>query len=285
MKLIYSLTGAYINTLGLLSKKKAAQFSLRLFTTPMKGFIKKEQKEFLDGAFKEEFEYESLVISTYRWPGNGKTILLAHGWESNSGRWQNLITHLKKKNYNIIALDAPAHGNSGGKEFTAILYSEFINVVIKRFNPEIIVSHSVGGMATSFAFEKYHYEGVEKFVLLGSPSEFKEIFDDYINMLNISKRVTKRLETLIQKRYHKLPSEFSTAKSISGVTNVKGLIVHDKKDPVIAYSSALKINQNFKDSQLITTENMGHSLNNETINNYIEEFLTSKNLSLQHEGA
>ena len=126
---VYFLTGNFINGLGFFSKDKAASLALRLFTTPLKGFIKNAQLEFLDSAFQEEFEYNSIPITTYRWPGNGKTILLVHGWESNSARWEKLIYQLKSKNYNIIALDAPAHGNSGSKRFTAVLYSEFINVV------------------------------------------------------------------------------------------------------------------------------------------------------------
>ena len=270
---VYYLTGVFINGLGYFSKTKAASFALRLFTTPMKGFIKKEQIKFLDSAFQEEFEYDSIPIITYRWPGNNKTVLLAHGWESNSARWEKLVHQLKAKHYNIIALDAPAHGNSGSRRFTAILYSEFINVVTQRFQPEIIVGHSVGGMATMFAFEKYKYNHVEKLVLLGSPSEFHEILHRYTKMLHINKRVYKSLELLIQERFNKLPAEFSTAKSSSSI-NVDGLIIHDQTDPIIPYSDALEINKHLKKSKLITTQNLGHSLNDETVFDHVEAFLS-----------
>ena len=279
---VYFLTGNFINGLGFFSKDKAASFALRLFTTPLKGFIKKDQLEFLDSAFQEEFEYNSIPITTYRWPGNSKTILLVHGWESNSARWEKLIYQLKAKNYNIIALDAPAHGNSGSKRFTAVLYSEFINVVTQRFQPEIIVAHSVGGMATTFAFEKYKFTSVEKLVLIGSPSEFKGVLDRYTKLLNINKRVSKHLELLIQKKFNKLPDEFSTAIS-SRMLDVEGLIIHDETDPVIPFSDALEIKKNFVNSKLISTKNMGHSLNNEKVHDLIKEFLTSKSISLQYE--
>ena len=281
---IYFFIGTYINCLGYLSKKKAASFALRLFTTPMKGFITKKQAEFLDSAFQEEFEYNSFIINTYRWPGKGKTILLAHGWESNSGRWENLINTLRKKDYNIIALDAPAHGNSGNKRFTAILYSEFINVVIQRFHPDTIIAHSAGGMATIFAFEKYKYSNIEKLTLLGTPSEFKNIFDNYIKMLHINMRVTKQLELLILEQFGKLPAEFSTAKS-SRYLQVESLIIHDKNDTIIPYSDAIKIKESLKNSSLITTKNLGHSLNNEEVYSRIGEFLSPKSVSLQHERA
>lgn len=270
---VYYLTGVFINSLGYISKIKAASFALRLFTTPMKGFIKKEQIKFLDSAFQEEFEYDSMSITTYRWPGNNKTILLVHGWESNSARWEKWVNQLKAKRYNIIALDAPAHGNSGSRRFTAILYSEFINVIAQRFQPEIIVAHSVGGMATMFAFEKYKYKHVEKLVLLGSPSEFNEILHRYTKALHINKRVAMSLELLIKERFNKLPTEFSTAKSSSSVY-VEGLIIHDETDPIIPYKDALEISKHLHNSKLITTKNLGHSLNNETVFGHVEEFLS-----------
>ena len=53
---------------------------------------------------------------TYRWLGKKETILLAHGWESNSFRWKDLIVKLDTAlDYNVIALDAPAHGRSSGE--------------------------------------------------------------------------------------------------------------------------------------------------------------------------
>ena len=280
--LIYFIIGTFINCLGFFSRKKAASLALRLFSTPMKGFIRKEQEEFLDSAFQEEFVYNNLPIITYRWPGNGKTIVLVHGWESNSARWENLINLLNKKNYNIIALDAPAHGNSGSKRFNAVLYSEFINIIVQRFKPDIVIAHSVGAMATMFAFEKNQYTSIEKVVLLSSPSEFQEILNRYVKMLFINRTVAKQLELLIKERFNKLPTEFSTAKSSCSIST-EGLIIHDKGDAVIPYNDALKIKENFKNSTLITTENMGHSLNNDEVYNYVEEFLATKNVSLHYE--
>ena len=137
-------------------------------------------------------------------------------------------------------------------------------------------------MATIFAFEKYQFTSVEKLVLIGSPSEFKGILDRYTKLLKINKSVSKQLELLIQKRFNKLPSEFSTAKS-SRMIDVEGLIIHDETDPVIPYKDALEIKKNLRNSKLISTKNMGHSLNNEKVHAQIEEFLTSKSLSLQYE--
>lgn len=271
---LYTLAGGIINGLGLVSKNKAATLALRLFTTPRKGYVRTEQRPFLDTAYQEEFTFEGLPIMTYRWPGKGKAILLVHGWESNSARWETLINALKKQHYNIIALDAPAHGYSGGKRFTALMYSEFINVITKRFKPNFIISHSVGGMATMFAVEKYQYDHIEKVVLLGAPSEFQDILKRYTDMLSISNRVSNSLELLILERFKKRPSEFSTAKS-SHFSTSQGLIIHDELDPIIPYNDAISIQNNFKNSTLITTKGLGHSLNKSEVHHEIERFISA----------
>jgi pimeloyl-ACP methyl ester carboxylesterase len=270
--IVYIIIGGFINLIGIFSKKIAAKLALNLFSTPMKGFIRKDQVEFLDTAYKEEFNYNTHTIITYRWPGKGKTILLVHGWESNSARWKNLILRLNKLDYNIIALDAPAHGNSSGKRFTALLYAEFINVITRRFKPNIIIGHSAGAMACTFALDKYKHTEIGKMVLISSPSEFKDILTRYTKMLKFSKRVTQGIEELIIKRFNKHPKEFSTANSVKNLS-IECLIFHDEKDNIIPYNDALKIKSSLNNSKLISTTGLGHSLNDETVYQQIEDFI------------
>ena len=173
--ILVKLIGFYLNLLSIFSPKYAAKKAIHLFSSPRKGEITEEQSDFLNTAFREELSYNDNAIMTYRWLGKNKTVLLAHGWESNSARWKTSIKALQKLNYNIITLDAPAHGNSGSNFFNALLYAEFINVIIKKFEPNILIGHSVGGTATVFSHHKYSFINIEKMILLGTPSELKDV--------------------------------------------------------------------------------------------------------------
>ncbi len=266
------LVGLSINGLSYISKNYAANKALSLFSKPRKGQISKTQAEFLETSVKETLYYNSFEIITYKWPGTKQTILMVHGWESNSGRWKPLVKHLKKKNYTIICLDAPAHGNSGSQYFNAILYSEFINVVAQTFKPDVIIGHSVGGMATVFFQHKYQLENLKKLVLLGAPSEFTGIFKNYTDMLNYNQRVIKQLNKIILKRFGALPESFSTARYITKI-DTEGLIIHDEEDNIIPYNDALLINKNYKNSTLISTKGLGHSLNHKSVTLHISEFI------------
>ncbi len=256
-----------------MSKKQAAEKALYLFTKPRNGRrLTEEQFEFLGTAFQEEFKFENHAIMTYRWLGNKSTILLVHGWESNSYRWRNLILELNKKGHNIVALDAPGHGNSGSSFFNAVLYSEFINVVAIRFQPEIIIGHSVGGMSATFFQKKYQLKSVKKIILLGAPSEFTDVLRRYTEMLGYNQRITDQLNLTIRDRFGNHPETFSTARYLESIDS-KGLIIHDEQDNVIPYNDALLIKNSFKDSILITTQGLGHSLNDATVSQHIYDFI------------
>lgn len=272
-KTVPKTIGALLNVSSLISSKYAASKALALFATPRKGEVNSKQASFLNTAKKEQLKYKDYTIMTYQWIGQNKTILLSHGWESNTSRWKNLIKLLRAQNYNIVALDAPAHGNSESESFNAILYSEFINVACKQYNPDIIVGHSVGGMASVFFQYKYQMKSLKKLVLLGAPSEFEAILRNYTSMLGYNSKVVKSLYKLIEESFGATPSSFSTAKYCKSI-DVEGLIIHDKNDKIIPYKDAELIHANFKNSQLITTNGYGHSLNNEEVYNHIITFMS-----------
>jgi pimeloyl-ACP methyl ester carboxylesterase len=272
MTILHKLTGFFINLISLFSPRLASRMALFLFTKPFKGKVNEKQSDFLDTAFREELKFNETPFMTYRWLGKKGTILLAHGWESNSARWQDLITNLKQRGFGVVALDAPAHGRSGSNRFNAIMYSEFIKVASDRFEPNIIIGHSVGGMASVLFQSKYQKEYVQKMILLGAPSEYADVINRYTNMMSYTKRVNNHINLLIKERFGEFPKAYSTA-SFSEFISSEGLIIHDKKDTIIPYEDALQIKSKYKNSQLVSTEGFGHSLISVEVSNYIFDFI------------
>ncbi|TDU34190.1 serine aminopeptidase S33 family [Gelidibacter sediminis] len=271
-EILIKIIGSYYNVLSYVSKPYAADKALYLFMKPRAGKINEEQSDFLNTAFQEELKYDNLRVMSYRWLGSGQTILLTHGWESNAARWKSLIIALKKKGFNVVALDAPGHGKSGSKVFNAILYAEFINVVAKRFAPDIIVGHSVGGMAAALFQHKYQFAKIKKIILLGAPSEFQDVMKRYTDMLGYNHRIVSQLHHTIFERFGNTPDSFSTARFLETIES-EGLIIHDEDDRIIPYNDALLLKNSFKNSQLITTKGLGHSLNDVSVAHHIYTFI------------
>lgn len=271
--IIAKIIGAVINFISLFSSRLAARLAIRLFSSPKRKRLKETEKDFLETAFIEDVQYEDISIMTYRWLGKKDTILLAHGWESNSFRWKDLIIKLSALDYNIIALDAPAHGRSSGKLFNAVIYSECINVVAKKFNANIIIGHSVGGMATTFFQHKYQLPSIEKIVLLGAPSNFVDVFERYVNMMGYNTRVSKTINSIVYERFNNKPEYFNAARFSESFT-AEGLLIHDKFDTIIPYSDAEDFKNFYKNSKLITTEGYGHGLKSKVVDDHILAFVS-----------
>ena len=264
--------GNVLNATSLISSKYATKKALNLFASPRKGRYTETQKNLVSSAFFEDIRYKHFDIATYRWLGKNKTILLAHGWESNVSRWDYILQNLKDQDYNIIALDAPAHGRSDGKQFNAVLYSEFINAVAKKFEPEVIIGHSVGGMASVFCLHNHQLPSVKKMILLGAPAHFTGVFDRYKLMMGYNNKISSGLDRVVFENFGK-PVDYFSAATFTESIAAKGLIIHDKNDKIIPYEDALLFSKRYKNSELISTSGFGHGLKSPSLTPQIIEFI------------
>ncbi|MDY8138588.1 alpha/beta hydrolase [Aquimarina sp. 2201CG5-10] len=252
--------------------KKAIHKAFLLVCTPRKGKVLPDQIYFLEDAEDEIVIVDNLYIQTYRWPNDGETILMVHGWESNTHRWKTLIQKFHQKGYNVIAFDAPAHGNSSGKILNVPLYAECLQKVIELYRPNHIIGHSVGGMTTIFHQYKYPNDEIEKLVILAPPSELSRIMKGFQKILKLSPKFMKALEQYYKDQFGYNFKEFSVADFAKNITR-KGLLIHDLNDDIAPYSEAQAISKNWNDAQFITTEDFGHSLFFDEVDDMIIKFL------------
>lgn len=264
--------GSALNATSLISSKYASKKALSLFASPRKGRYTEEQEKIIDSALFEELSLKGQDIATYRWNGKRKTILLAHGWESNTSRWSYILEDLKAQDYNIIALDGPAHGRSEGRQFNAVLYSEYINVVAQKHQPEAIIGHSVGGMATVFFMHNHQLPSVKKLVLLGAPAHFTGVFSRYKSMMGYNKRISNGLDNIVIELFGK-PVDYFSAANFTKTIEAEGLIIHDKKDKIIPYEDGQLFANRYKNAELITTSGFGHGLKDDSLTPKIIDFI------------
>jgi len=264
----------YFNSLSYFSKTKAVNKAFRLFVSPRKGRIQENQNEFLDQAKHELLIVEKLAIQTYCWPGEKETIVLFHGWESNTFRWKKLIDSLQQKGYHIIACDAPAHGNSEGTILYVPLYQKIGKAVINKYQPSIVIGHSMGGMMLLFNQHINPITSVKKLICLGAPAQLEGIMNNYYQLLQLNKRLREGMEEFFKKEFDFTTKEF-TVENGAHEFDIKGLIIHDIKDKVIPVEDAKLIHKHWKGSSIHLTSGLGHSLKSDDINQLILTFLAT----------
>ena len=267
--------GVYFNILALFSLKLAGEKAITLFSSPRKGNVLPIQTSFLKEAEDIMIEVGGKQIQTYSWAGTKEPVLLLHGWESNSFRWRNLIRFLREANLAIVAFDAPAHGKSSGGIFNVPLYAECTQHIVKHFNPSYIIGHSVGGMTAVYHQYIYPHNSIQKIVTIGAPSEFYELMEHYQKLVGFNKRVLASIDDYVQKHFGYGIQDFSSSKFAQKI-QIEGLLVHDIEDPITPYHNSEKVHANWKNSKLISTRGLGHSMHQDKVNNQIIDFLKSK---------
>jgi esterase/lipase len=265
--------GLYVNILGYMRPKKASLLAYRFFSEPRIGRLQKDSlPEILRETQTETFRYDNHEVQFYTWNGNDHIILLVHGWESNAARWEKLIPYLRQSGSTVIAIDAPAHGLSSGKEFTVPRYAEFIDAAVKKFQPGALVGHSIGGAACVYHQYLYPDNPVSKMVLLGAPSDLQTLLDNYVNLLSLNAKVVQLLENYFIENFKIKTCEFS-AQIFGAKLNLKGLIAHDIDDEVVAFAEAKKIASSWKNTTFIETKGLGHSMHDDELYRKVSDFL------------
>lgn len=265
--------GAYLNLLSFTNLGKAKMKAYKLFSHPRKGRLKKEQlPKTLQSATLETFEYNGENFQSYIWKGNEDIILLVHGWESNASRWKKLLHYLKPLGKTIIAIDAPAHGLSDGKEFNAPKYAECINVIAQKYQPKILIGHSVGGAAISFYLNKYQNPAIEKVILLGAPSDFRIISDNFVRLLSLNKKMKQELEAYCQQKFNISIDDFAGHKFAKNFSQ-KAFISHDTEDDVVLIDEGRKYAGAWKGATYIETNGLGHSMHDAGLYKKIVDFI------------
>jgi pimeloyl-ACP methyl ester carboxylesterase len=280
-KTIYFLftktVGLYVNILSFIAPNKATQLAYTLFSEPRDGRLELDSlPEALLQTQQETHTHNDFKFQTYTWKGNATVILLVHGWESNASRWQKLLPYLKKSGSTVIAVDAPAHGLSSGKEFNIPQYAAYINILAQKFKPSYLIGHSLGGKTCLYYQSHYQNEQITKMVILGSPSDFKIILNNYIKMLSLNSIISKGLETHYLHHF-KLKLEQFSGKHFASTIKTEGLIAHDLDDTVVAFTEGQKIAKNWKNAVFIETNGLGHSMHSDKLYEQVYQFLFNSN--------
>ncbi|MEO6760481.1 MAG: alpha/beta fold hydrolase [Saprospiraceae bacterium] len=263
----------YLNTLALFNPGKAGALAFKIFCTPRSGRLREKDRAFLNTADEQKDLYvNDLNIRSYHWRGAGDTVLLVHGWESNAARWQRLVRQLLAKGFDVVAVDGPAHGASGGEQFNVPLYASLLEAVVERYRPQSLVGHSIGGFACLYLLSEHHAPSVHSLALLGAPAELTHIMAGYQRLLGLSRRVMRGMESLFRRRFGRGFDEFS-GPAMASQLEVQGLIVHDLHDATVPYADAMLYAEHWPQARLVTTRSQGHRLNGDGVPEVVVGFL------------
>lgn len=278
-RIILKYYRAKFKLLEKLSPQKAAQSLLQLFFTPYVTHANAERPPVFHKAEKISFQFNGYSIHGSRWvnKNNTRTVLVCHGMNSCSYRFDKFIQRLLQHNLNVLAFDAQAHGKSEGKILNAVIYSEIILEIENLFGPvDAILSHSLAGMATCFAMEQTKNTH-KKIVLIAPATETISAVDNFFKLLHLSQPLRNVFEeTIIQTRGK--PSAWYS--SVRAIQNFKSpvLWIHDTDDDICPYADTIPVQQlGLPHIQFVTTSGLGHNkiYRDQQVQKTVIDFLTA----------
>lgn len=276
-KRIAKLLGCYINILAYIAPEKAAVKVFSLFSTPRRGKIGAHHTEFLNPARSERLPFKNMELQVYIWPGTAETVLLVHGWESNTHRYKVLIEQLLNKGYRIIAFDAPAHGYSDGINLYVPLYDEAMQLIKQKYKPAYVIGHSIGAMTAIYNQNKHPDNHVKRMVILGAPDKLEDMLSESEKLLGLSRKSIQVLDAYFKKRFGFTKRDFSSS-ALAKTIKIPGLIVHDKDDSITPAHGSETIHKNWQNSSLVFTTGLNHSLYGEEVDKIILKFLEGEKI-------
>lgn len=253
----------YIRTqlklLGKLSKRKAAQKAFELFTTPPSRETK-EPPPIFKKAESLAFIFNNLNIQGYRWNHpRHKKVLILHGFESGVVNFDRYVSPLIKKEYEVLAFDAPAHGRSSGKIINAVDYKNFILRILSDYGPvKSFVSHSFGGLALALALEEVPHDATWKAVFIAPATESATAMKNFFALIKPDADVQNEFERLIEEANGKPISWYSVTRAAENI-KAQVLFLQDKQDRQTPYSDVEPLmKKGLRNFQFHITDGLGH---------------------------
>lgn len=207
-------------------------------------------------AKQSSIQCNNISVAVYSW-GDGPVVLFVHGWTGRGTQVAPFIDSLTADGYRVISFDAPAHGQTPGRNTSIFKFSDVLIELNKQYGDfHAVITHSFGGMATAYAAS----QGVRfgKMVCFCPPAGLDVLIENFSSMLNIPGKAIAVMKNKLERIYGK-----EMKQAVSTINNVKqlhcpGLIIHDEDDHDVACSSGQLISQAWENSEFILTHNLGH---------------------------
>lgn len=243
-------------TLQRVAPGPAARWAERLFFTPPRARLTREQREVIELARPFSVRVEGRRIAAWSW-GDGPVVYLVHGWGSRGGRLAAFVPPLVAAGFQVVTHDAPGHGASEGRLSSMPDFARALRGVVDTVGPvEGLVGHSMGASASALAM---HWGlRVPRAVFLApaaDPPAFALRFG--VDSLGLAAATVDRVRANSERRLGIRWTDLQVP-LLARELRVPLLVIHDRDDPIVPWADGSAISSAWADAELVTTNGLGH---------------------------
>lgn len=266
---------ALIRLASQIAPRQVSNFAYKQLLNPQVHKLRDFELAVLAQAQKSRIDFQGFEIATYVWPGGPRKILLIHGWEGQAGNFGDIIKALREANFTVYAFDAPSHGFSSKGKTSLFEFTDLVKYLIDHYKVKDLISHSFGGVATTYGLSQLPEVEIDKYVLLTTPDRFTERIDDVSSQVGINETVKQILKQRLQKETGYDPNILNVSDFVQSINVKDALIIHDKNDRVIPIDRARTVAKRWPEAQMEEIEGTGHFriLREEKVINRVVQFM------------
>jgi hypothetical protein len=247
-----------VSTISRLFPNAVLNYAYKNLTNPQVKKLRDYEIEILDQSYKERIRFYDFDIQLYTWPGGENKILLIHGWEGQAGNFADIIIRLQAQQYTIYAFDAPSHGFSSRGKTSLFEFTELVGLLIRKYAVSRLMSHSFGGVATTYALYRNQDLHIDKYVLLTTPDKFRERINDVCTDIGVTDKVRDLLIARMERETGLSVDVFNVSNFVQAIKVNSALIIHDKNDKVIPMYRSYNVFKNWSSCTHEVVEGTGH---------------------------
>lgn len=213
-------------------------------------------REVLDTAVRHRVPNGRGTVATWRW-GTGPAVLLLHGWGGRASQMTSFVEPILDAGFSAVALDAPGHGESGGRSSSLPAFAEALRAVALS-EPTVagVVAHSLGGAAAAFAAASARIDA-PRLVLVGAPSNPERYYAMHLQALGVPESRRPYFARHFERRVKATFAEFFVPALVRKLARPV-LVAHDRKDEETPFEDGRAIATASPRAGLLVTEGLGH---------------------------
>lgn len=194
----------------------------------------------------------------------GKSVLVAHGWTSESSFMTVFAEPMRRAGYRVVMFDQPAHGLSSGERASLIDCARALLEVAEELGPfEAVVAHSMGCLAALLVGEggppmprRYTFG---RYILVACPNRFSDVTREFGDGLSLSPQAQRVYERHLERIAHRTIASFAGG-GLLAATGAPALLIHARDDAEVKFSCAEEIAALCPHAQIKAFDGLGHRM-------------------------
>ena len=239
----------------------ALEKATRLFLTPPRFSHTARERELLAVGHRYDVASPYGTLAAWRFGHEQRpAILLSHGWGGRGAQFRAFVPRLLEAGYQVVLFDHAAHGHSQGDEASLVHFVRGVGAVAGELESRGVtiagaIGHSLGAAALGGWLRGSSLK--PRVVLLAPPSSIIRYSGHFARMLGLPERLRREMQSRIERRLGMAWSEFELPAALEGI-DAPALVIHDKTDKDVPYSSGLAVARAWKGARFAATTGLGH---------------------------